>query len=96
MLQHRVASNVARISEDLVVLLDDPVVEVVVLAAPAVERVGEAVDVLELAPRERGDASEVALVDQPVFPLVDSHRHVLGSIRGAGVDVPAKIWHQIQ
>ena len=67
MLQHRVAADVTRIAEDGVALLRNAMEEVVVLAAPAVEAVGEAVDVLELLFGECSHPAEVVVVDEPAW-----------------------------
>ena len=62
---------------DREVQLLDPMMEVVVFAAPPVEGVGVAVHLGELVPGDGGDPAEVVVVLQPVAPLVDGHAHVL-------------------
>ena len=81
MLQHGVAADVARVAEDGVALLGHPVEEVVVLAAPAVEAVGESVDVLELLLGEGGHPAEVVAVDEPALRLIGEYRTVQRKIR---------------
>ena len=64
-LQHRVTADVTRVAEHGVTLLGHPVEEVVVLAAPTVEAVGESVDVLELLFGERSHPAKVVAIDEP-------------------------------
>ena len=70
MLQHRVTADVTRVAENGVTLLGHPMEEVVVLAAPTVEAVGEPVDVLELLFGECSHPAEVIAVDEPAWRLV--------------------------
>ena len=63
--------NLLRVPGDLVPIVDDPVVEIVVLRAPAPEQVGEAVDVVELLGAEGHDAAEDVLVGEVVVEDVD-------------------------
>ena len=65
MLQHRVTADVAWVAEHSVTLLGHPVEEVVVLAAPSVEAVGESVDVLELLFGECSHPAEVVVINEP-------------------------------
>ena len=88
MLEHGISGDVAGLPGDVVPLLQHPVVEVVVLAAPPVEGVGEAVDAAELLGAERRHPAEVPVVDQAVLPLVHRHGKVLRLVRRALVQVP--------
>ena len=63
MLQHRVTADVTRVAEHGVALLGNPVEEIVVLAAPSVEAVGESVDVLELLFGKCSHPAEVVVIN---------------------------------
>ena len=71
------------------VKLLDPVMQVIVLPAPAVEGVGVAVHLGELVPGDGRDPAEVVVVLQPVAPLVDGHAHVLRIVERTFVKISA-------
>ena len=87
-LQHGVAADVARVAEDGVALLGHPVEEVVVLAAPTVEAVGEPVDVLELLLGEGGHPAKVVAVDEPVLRLIGEFKERSTPIDGRLSRIP--------
>ena len=68
--------NLIYLPRDVELLLAQPVGHVVVLAAPAPEDVGEAVDEAEVLDGHGGDAAEDVVVGEPVEEGVDGHGEV--------------------
>ena len=87
MLQHDESSNIGWIPIESVVAVVDAGIEVVVFAAPAVERVGKSIDGFELLARKRSHSAKVVFVLQTVFPFVDCHRHVFRTRNWAFVGI---------
>lgn len=85
---HVKSRNRGRASNDGFVNLLDPVMQVVVLPSPAVERIGVAVHVDELLLGDGSHTAKVVVVLESVVPLVDGHAQVLGVVLRTAVEIP--------
>ena len=85
---HVKSRNRGRASNDGFFNLLDPVMQVVVLPSPAVERIGVAVHVDELLLGDGSHTAKVVVVLESVVPLVDGHAQVLGVVLRTAVEIP--------
>lgn len=94
MRQHGVPRDIDRVPRNVKVVVLYPVVHIVVLPAPAPERIREPVQRFELLPCQRGDSAENRRIRQFVLEHVDANGHVPGLFR-ARVKVPVVLRQEI-